>query len=216
MRVTDILRISVDDAGAIQLAAHWLVPVLILAGILCFLIWRKCTHKIESHLELDEAEIGIGQGKLKFKANLEDLQVGYMFWVELSTRKIGLPIDESNDVIIEIYDSWYEFFGSARELIKSIPVSKVRTNESTRQIVRVSVQILNKDLRPHLTKWQAKYRRWWDTENTKPGNLRLSPQEIQKTFPEYSALMGELRQINARLIAYKVRLKTMIAGDESL
>jgi hypothetical protein len=212
----ELLRISIDETGNIQFATHWLIPVLVAVGVLLLLIFRKLSQRIEAHLELDEAEIGIGTGKLKFKANIEDLQVGYMFWVELATRKLGLPIDEENDVIVEVYNSWYEFFRSARELIKSIPVSKVRANESTREIVRVSVQILNNDLRPHLTKWQAKYRRWLDIEMKKSENEYLSPQEIQCKFPEYANLMSELRQVNARLTAYKMGLKTMIAGDKSL
>lgn len=216
MRVIDLLRVSVDDLGNFQISAYWPVVALILVGVVGYLAWRRYSQRLESHLELDEAEIGIGQSKLKFKANNEDLQIGYMFWVELATRKIGLAIDEQNDVIVEVYKSWYEFFGSSRELIKSIPVSKIRANESTRQIVRVSIQILNKDLRPHLTKWQARYRRWWDAEVIKPENSGLSPQEIQRKFPEYAALMSDLRQVNSRLIAYKVRLKAMIVSDESL
>lgn len=216
MRLTDILRISISEAGEVNFSVHYLVFVLVLIGILCLLVWRRCSNKIESHLEIDEAEIGIGQGKLKFKANLEDLQIGYMFWVELSTRKIGIPIDESNDVIVEVYNSWYEFFGSSRELIKSIPVSKVRSNQSTREIVRISIQILNKDIRPHLTKWQAKYRRWWDEELKKPENTNLSPQEIQGKFPEFAELISEIKTVNFRLIAYKNRLNKMIAGDERL
>lgn len=212
----DLFRISVDELGNFQVSAYWPVVAFTLTCLVLILVWRRHSQRIESHLELDEAEIGIGQSKLKFKANNEDLQIGYMFWVELATRKIGLAIDEDNDVIIEVYKSWYEFFGSSRELIKSIPVSKIRANESTRQIVRVSIQILNKDLRPHLTKWQARYRRWWDSEALKAENSGLSPQEIQRKFPEYAALMADMRQVNRRLIAYKLRLKEMIVSDESL
>jgi hypothetical protein len=215
MLVTDIFRLSINEIGTVQITVHCLVlTITLIAGLVYFLyqIYRK---RFESHLELDEAEIGIGHNKLKFKANYEDLQIGYMFWVELETRKIGLPIDEAHDVIIEVYNSWYEFFRSSRELIKSIPVSKIRSNESTRQIVRVSIQILNNDLRPHLTMWQAKYRWWWDLERLKPENAGLSPQEIQRNYLEYSALMADIKKVNGHLIAYKNRLKAMIVGNKS-
>jgi hypothetical protein len=76
----------------------------------------------------------------------------------LSTRKIGLQIDLKQDVIVEIYDSWHNFFTITRELIKDIPVSKVQA-PSTRKIITLSVNLLNEGLRPHLTTWQARFRR---------------------------------------------------------
>ena len=114
--------------------------------------------------EIDEAEIGIGGEKVKIKPNYQDMQIAYRLWVELSTRKIGLAIDLDNDVVNEIYDSWYEFFKLTRELIKEIPVSKIRKDESTKELVRIAIEVLNEGIRPHLTKWQARFRKWYKIE----------------------------------------------------
>ena len=135
-----------------------------------------------SYLEVNEAEIGIGNNKIKLKANLEDLQIGFKFWTELTTRKLGLPLDEEHDVIVEIYNSWYEFFGVAREMIKSVPVSKVVASESTNELVLITVHILNQELRPHLTRWQAQYRRCWESVIDDPIYKGVPPQQIQKNF----------------------------------
>lgn len=58
----------------------------------------------------DEIILGIGRNSsVKLKYNRKDQEVAYKLWVELSTRKIGLPFDQENDVITEVYNSWYDF-----------------------------------------------------------------------------------------------------------
>lgn len=161
-------------------------------------LWRQTKS-----VEIDEASIGIGSNKVTIKPNTEDMQIAYKIWVELSTRKIGLEIDLENDVIKEIYDSWYEFFGITRELIKSIPISRIRWDGSTRKLVNISIDVLNEGIRPHLTKWQARFRRWYSSEIDKPENCILSPQECQKNFPEYMELTKDLIAVNRNLIEYR-------------
>jgi len=159
--------------------------------------------------EIDEATIGIGTQKVKIKPNYEDMQIAYKLWVELSTRKIGLEVDLDHDVINEIYDSWYEFFKLTRDLIKEIPVFKIRKDESTKELVRIAIEVLNEGLRPHLTKWQAKFRKWYDSEIQKDENKNLSPQDIQKKYPEYEDLTKEMIGVNRKLIEYRKILRQL-------
>lgn len=198
------------DAG-IYIESSWLLIIILILTLIVFLyIRRKQFFGDDSYLEINEAEIGVGSGKIKLKANLDDLQIGFKFWTELSTRKIGLPLDEEHDVIAEVYDSWYEFFKIARELIKTIPVSKIRHNETTKELVIISMHILNMELRPHLTKWQARYRRWWDASLTDPSNHNKPPQELQQTYPYYTELVDELKTVNAKLVIYTNYLQKMV------
>ena len=88
--------------------------------------WFSRFRRNVKSYEINEAAIGIGSNRVTIKPNYQDMQIAYELWVELSTRKIGLPIDLDNDVIEEIYDSWYEFFKLTRELVKCIPISKIR------------------------------------------------------------------------------------------
>ena len=156
-----------------------------------------------SELEIDEAELGIGNQKIKLKRDHTDLQIAYKLWVELSTRKIGVEIDLENDVIVEIYDSWYVFFAVARKLTKEIPAKKLR-RAHTRAIVELAIKILNEGVRPHLTRWQARFRRWYDHEaKNKP---ELTPQEIQQTYKHYDELAADMMKVNKQLIAYKEKL----------
>ena len=59
-------------------------------------------------------------------------------WVELNTRKIGLEFDQENDVIVEVYDSWYEYFRVARELIKDLPIEKI---ECASELIELATKI---------------------------------------------------------------------------
>jgi hypothetical protein len=159
---------------------------------------------------MDQAEFGLGTGKVTFKPNMTDRQVAYSIWVELSTRKIGLPIDFDHDVVSEIYDSWHSFFSVTRELIKSIPVSKVR-KDSTQKIVTLSIEILNEGLRPHLTKWQARFRRWYDNELSKASGAEVvDPQEIQQRFPKWAELKSDMERVNQHLIKYRAKMHSLV------
>lgn len=156
-------------------------------------------------VEVDEVEIGIGNQKLRFRPNYQDRQIAYKVWVELSTRKIGIPIDLSEDVIVDIYSSWYSFFSVTRELIKDIPVSKLK-NDGTSKIVSILIDVLNDGVRPHLTKWQAKFRRWYDREIESELFIELSPQLVQERFPEYADLSNDLIRVNQALIKYREKM----------
>jgi len=191
--------------------------LLISIVILIIILWiykpfKKDDLKLEEY-EIDEATIGIGSNIIKIKPHYEDKQIAYKLWVELSTRKIGIPIDFEHDVIIEIYNSWYDFFTITREMIKEIPVSKVR-NESTKNIIKIATDVLNKGVRPHLTHWQAKFRKWNEIVVNDDKNKNLFPQEIQKNFPDYEELIGDMKKVNDNLIGYKEILEELAFGEK--
>ncbi|MFA5146961.1 MAG: hypothetical protein WC515_06295 [Candidatus Omnitrophota bacterium] len=206
----ELIRIFVDKDFNIQWTLNPWVVITVLIGILVFIRIRQgILHK---DYEIDEAELGIGSAKVKIKPNYEDLQIAYKLLVELSTRKIGLLIDIEHDVIVEVYDSWYKFFGVTRELIKDIPASKIRKSESTRNLVNIAIEVLNVGIRPHLTKWQAKFRRWYENESKAGSNAGLSPQQIQKKFPDYKSLVEDMQNVNKNLIKYKDALDRIVMG----
>lgn len=161
--------------------------------------------------EINEAEFGIGSHKIRVKPNHVDRQVAYKIWVELSTRKIGIPIDVEDDVVAEVYDSWYGFFSVTRELIKDVPISKFRNSE-TRKIIKLSIDVLNEGVRPHLTKWQARFRHWYNAAVDDPENRELSPQQIQMKFMAFDELSADLMRVNLALINYKNKLYELLAS----
>ncbi|WP_354077212.1 hypothetical protein [Constrictibacter sp. MBR-5] len=187
----------------------WVGGVLLLLG-LSYIARKLLVERAWKSFEIDEAEIGVGSSKIKLRPNLDDRQVAYAIWVELSTRKIGLPIDFDHDVVAEIYDSWYHFFAVTRELVKSVPVKRVRSS-STQAIVKLSIEVLNEGLRPHLTQWQARFRRWYDNEiNKTSGELVIDPQDIQKNFPRFDELRADMEQVNKHLMRYREKMRQLV------
>jgi hypothetical protein len=209
---------ATGDLFSLTLGEDWSVnfhltplPIIVLF-ILAVLIWigfKIFAARRLADFEIDSAELGLGDYKVSFRPNDLDRQIAYSIWVELSTRKIGLPIDVEDDVISEVYDSWYSFFGITRDLIKDIPVSKARS-DSTGKIIELSIEVLNEGLRPHLTRWQARFRHWYEAQMENKEDA--SPQELQKKFPEYDALCADLLTVNNRLIKYRMKLNELARG----
>jgi len=207
----DLLKLSYDSTKGLTFSVSWwIIAVFILAIVVLLFIKWKYLNKRYPKFEINEAKIGIGKQSITIKPSYQDLQIAYQLWIELSTRKIGLAIDKDNDVIHQLYNSWYEFFKISRELLKTIPVRKFRANKSTQEIIELSFKILNNALRPHLTKWQARYRFWLASSQKEEGNCKLTPQELQKKYPQYEELEKDLLRVNETLIKYKEFLEKLI------
>lgn len=150
-----------------------------------------------------------GCGQVEICPDNEVARIAHQAWVELKTRKAAIPIDPNNDVISEVYDSWYELFRSLRELTKTIPPESVRAIGDAPILSDVLMRALNEGLRPHLTTWQARFRKWFEAELANPDTRELSPQEIQRQFPEYDRLVTDMVAVNAALIEFAEELRKL-------
>jgi hypothetical protein len=90
-------------------------------------------------------------------------------------------------------------------------VGRVR-DRINKKIIQASVDVLNNGLRPHLTRWQARFRRWFDKELTNEKTFALSPQDIQRQFPKFEELSVDLLTVNHRLIAYRDKMRELVLG----
>lgn len=197
----DIFNIYLENCYYLVITINWAILLGILVVVLGIMKigWFSV---FSNQVVVDEANLGIGQNTIKVKFNRKDQEIAYKLWVELTTRKIGLEFEKEHDVIVEIYNSWYSFFGIARGLLKEMPCEKLEYSEN---LVILTIDVLNKGLRPHLTQWQAKFRKWYDIE--RENNKKLSPQEIQQKYPEYDLLLNDLIKTNANMIHYRNLMK---------
>lgn len=153
------------------------------------------------------APFGLGQYDFnRAELSERELDIAWKLYIQLVTRKAAIPI-EDDDIIVEVYDSWYQLFSTTREYLLELPSQDLEENKNAQQIVKLSIEVLNKGLRPHLTKWQGKYRKWYEEAVTLPENALLSPQEIQKKYPEYPELLCDIKKVNKELILYSDELK---------
>lgn len=207
----EIFGIEFESWNVVLFKLNWFATILLLVIIFIIAwIYSVVNNRINrKSITIDEINLGIGDSSVKLTYNKKDQEIAYKLWVELSTRKIGLLFDKEHDVITEVYNSWYEFFKIARELLKEIPASRLPYSND---LIELTEKVLNKGLRPHLTTWQAKYRKWYEKELV--GNAEDTPQELQKKYPHYDDLVNDLIKTNKRMIEYKDIMKRIAFPEQ--
>ena len=210
---TEIIRLSFDSSKpSLTIESDWLIIAIVVAVlILAYFIKRNFSKWFNWH----EMEVEIsGSPKIKFKVerNDENLYIANRIYIELTTRKAAIPIDESNDVIEEVYDSWYKLFGIIREEIKSVPGKYLKDHDPTSALIGLTRKILNDAMRPHLTEHQAKFRKWLSSAKEESANKTLTPQELQKKYPDFANLVSSMKLVNLTLSDYAEELDKLIKG----
>lgn len=206
----DILAIRIEGWQNIILSVNW-ITAIIFSLFIYFVsraiawLYQKAVFKT---IQINEAVIGIGSSSVTIKYDGRIKEVAYKIWIELTTRKIGLIFDEEYDVISEVYTSWYDAFQIIRTRLEEIPADRI---SSAKGLIELTTKVLNNGLRPHLTRWQAKYLSWY--AKALESNENLSPQELQKNFPEYEELVNDLKKTNTIMMRYADELKRLIDNE---
>ena len=184
------------------------IGLIVITLILIYLIYKIFKYFFAKRFKVVDMNISIANiGNISIEKNKDISRIAHKAWVEIMTRKVGLLFEEDKDVIVEVYNSWYSLFGIIRDLLKEIEPRK--QDKDLEKLENVLVQTLNYGLRPHLTKWQAKYRRWYNQEIEKDVNNELSPQEIQKKYKKYDELIGDLKETNKQMVQFAEELKKL-------
>ncbi len=207
-----LVEFGISPWYTFMIKINWVlvVGIIVLVMLIKWLWYRFKLFQRLSNIQVDEVQLGIGSGSsVKLSYNNKDREIAYKLWVELNTRKIGMMLDEENEVIVEVYNSWYAFFGIARGLMKEIPIKQFGTSS---ELILLSGRVLNEGLRPHLTKWQARFRKWY--ADALENELEKSPQEIQKEFPQYDELIHDLKKTNEQMIYMKNLMYKIAFGNE--
>ena len=200
----DIIMICVDSFN-LCITINYIALIILLVSIYLF---YKCNKRFVKSLEVNKIELGLKGPNISLQINKKNQEIAYKLWVELNTRKIGLEYQE-DDVIEEVYNSWYNFFKIAREILKELPATKI---QDSYKLVELTLDILNLGLRPHLTKWQARFRQWYLQE--KENNPNVTPQEIQKRYPQYEELIKDLLNTNQNMMTYTNLMKKLVFGED--
>lgn len=211
--IIEVIRISIDSSKpALAFESNWYLigGVLLLLPII-FFVWRKCLSQRFNIYDLGIEISGSPKVIFKVQRNDANLFIANRIYIELITRKAAIPIDEENDVIEEVYNSWYKLFGIIRDEIKKVPGSYLKSHDPTIALIGLTTKILNEGLRPHLTEHQARFRKWYEQEKAK--NEDISPQELQRRYRDYDNLIESMKQVNQTLIQYSNELNKLIRGS---
>lgn len=176
--------------------------------ILVYFLYKLILKILRKKFKIVDMNINIANiGNVNIELNKDISKIAHKAWIEIMTRKVGLVFEEDKDVIVEVYNSWYVLFGIIRELLKEIEPKKKDKNMQV--LEDILIKVLNDGLRPHLTKWQAKFRRWYDKEIQDTNNIELSPQEIQKKYDKYDELILDLKEVNRQMVQFAGELKKL-------
>ena len=183
--------------------------LIILIVIVIYFIYGTINFFLKKKFKIVTMNINIANiGSVSIEKNRDISKIAHKAWVEIMTRKVGLLFEEDKDVIVEVYNSWYALFGIIRELLKEIEPRKKDTE--IEKLEDILIKTLNYGLRPHLTKWQAKFRRWYEQEIGIEENQKLSPQEIQRKYDKYDELVEDLKKTNKQMVQFAEELKKLI------
>lgn len=209
----ELLKVVWEDSKIKVEVNFWILVAILVLLIIVPLIIKKLKKKVIPYLNPVEIEANIGGHKCKFKIirNAENLYIANRIYIELVTRKAAIEIDPDCDVIAEVYDSWYKLFGIIRDEIKGVPgVYLENKDNSSSELIQLTIKILNEGLRPHLTKYQADFRKWFiKAQNEKPD---VQPQVVQREYCKFGELIQDLRNVNNILLNYAEELNKFIFG----
>jgi len=177
------------------------VSGVLLSGIIFFIIFRR-------KFSPDSIKINIpfGLGSANFITTPMERIIAWKLYIQLTTRKAALPFDEDFDLISDVYKSLFDLFRITRELLMELPPSEFKPDDG---IATLMLRILNSGIRPHLTKWQVKFRTWYEANRNLEKYKNKSPQEIQRKFPGYKDLIIGLKKTNTELSKFADELKEL-------
>lgn len=212
--MSNLLKIAIDyTKPSMTIESDWLLVIIVLLVILLVIILsRKGCFSWFNRYDMEVEISGAPKVKVKVERNNENLFIANRIYIELTTRKAAILFDEENDAIDEVYDSWYKLFGIIRDEIKNVPGRYLKDHDPTSALIGLTTKILNDGLRPHLTFYQARFRKWYEEERARPENSQLSPQEIQRKYADYNNLVKSIKLVNKTLIEFAAELNKLIKG----
>lgn len=209
----EIIRLTFDShKPSLTIESDWILIGIIVGLIILFAILKRKYSKWLLWQSLEVEISGTPKAVFKVERNHENLFIANRIYIELTTRKAAIPIDENNDSIEEIYDSWYHLFGIIRDEIKTVPGKYLKDHDPTSALIGLTRKILNDGLRPHLTEHQAKFRKWLENAKKDSANQNISPQELQKKYPDFANLVTSMKAVNLILANYANELDKLIKG----
>jgi len=211
----EIIRLTFDSSQpSLTIVSDWIFVGIIFALIILILVLKRYLSKLFRWQSMEVEISGTPKMTFKVERNHENLFIANRIYIELTTRKAAIPIDENNDSIEEIYDSWYVLFGIIRDEIKTVPGKYLIDHDPTKALIGLTRKILNDGLRPHLTEHQAKFRKWLENAKEEEVNKKLSPQDIQRQYPDFENLVKSMKEVNLILADYAKELDKLIKGKK--
>lgn len=135
-----------------------------------------------------------GIGSAEWQADPTERRAAWSLYVELVTRIAVQSLEVDQGLLREALNSLYSLFGTTREILKEAGPDVGASRES---VGGIAIAVLNKGLRPFLSKWHPLLQAW---EAKSPADL--SPKEHEQNWSEEPKLQDELAKLRKDLEQY--------------
>jgi hypothetical protein len=147
-----------------------------------------------------------GIGSASWEADPTERRAAWELYIELVTRVATQPIHHDEGLLRESFNSLYTLFGSTRDILKKAGPD---VGISHKSVGGIAILVLNKGLRPFLSKWHPKLLEW---EGKRAVDTSLKEHEIE--WDSVQECWHELDDLRSNLEIYAKTLAE-IAGVDS-
>jgi hypothetical protein len=189
-----VFSISSLSGKSLFLAEGALIGLVISAIAVAF-------NRGSGFLTLSEMTLNLPQfGEMKFAINLEYRRVAWKLFVETLTRVSTQPLGTEDGSLREALTSIYSLFNATRELLKNMPPSKPASRVTVEML---AVRMLNQEIRPFLSKWHVRLKKFEATrglgieesEWSQNEECRKDLEALRSRLMSYAKAFGELASV---------------------
>ncbi len=148
-----------------------------------------------------------GLGSAEWEADSTQRRAAWALYVELVTRVAVQELASDAGLLREAMNSLYTLFGTTREILREGGPDVGASRES---VGGLAIAVLNKGLRPFLTKWHPLLQVW---ETQRPEKMSLKEHEGQ--WAEEPNLRQELAALRGELEVYAQALAKVAGVDNT-
>jgi hypothetical protein len=146
-----------------------------------------------------------GLGSAEWEADSTQRRAAWALYVELVTRIAVQELADDSGLVREAMNSLYTLFGTTRQILREAGPD---VGASQQSVGGLAIAVLNKGLRPFLTKWHPMLQIW---EAQRPPDR--SPKEHEALWEKGKAIRQDLAVLRGELEIYAQAL-ARVAGVE--
>jgi hypothetical protein len=148
-----------------------------------------------------------GMGGAEWEADPTERKAAWSLYIELVTRIGVQPLNSDEGLLRETLNSLYSLFPTTRDILRE---AGPNVGISRNSVGGIAITVLNKGLRPLLSKWHPLLQAW---ETQRPPGM--SPKEHEQKWSEEQKLRSELEVLRQNLEQY-ANVLAEIAGVEKM
>jgi hypothetical protein len=156
-------------------------------------------RKDPARLARVSVSLPFGMGKAEWESDPTERRAAWSLYVELVTRVAIQPLESDAGLASETLSSLHSLFASTRGILQEAGPGVGGSRES---VGGIAIAVLNRGLRPFLTKWHPLLQAW---------EMKRSSGEHEMDWPKAPEMRAELEALQENLKQYAEALAT-IAG----